>query len=225
MKLYIARHTSVDVPQGTCYGHTDVPLRNTFNEEAEAVKQKLDGLHFDKVYTSPLSRCIRLASFCGFEWRALNSYLSESYTVYTIDLLGCGRSEKPNLTYTNYLYVQLIADFIKSEIGHRTNVIASGTSSSIAIMACSNSPELFDQMLFINPESVHSSGLYPGKNAKLYKLILDMPVIGTLIYNISCSRNTIKKDFLSKYFSGKVPVIVAGTWPPTTSRGEGVTVK
>lgn len=67
MKLYIARHTSVDVPQGTCYGHTDVPLRNTFNEEAEAVKQKLDGLHFDKVYTSPLSRCIRLASFCGFE--------------------------------------------------------------------------------------------------------------------------------------------------------------
>ena len=139
-------------------------------------------------------------SFCGFEWRALNSYLSESYTVYTIDLFGCGRSEKPNLTYTNYLYVQLIADFIKSEIGHRTNVIASGTSSSIAIMACSNSPELFDQMLFINPESVHSSGLYPGKNAKLYKLILDMPVIGTLIYNISCSRNTIKKDFLSKYF-------------------------
>ena len=67
MKLYIARHTSVDVPQGTCYGHTDIPLRNTFNEEAEAVKQKLDGLHFDKVYTSPLSRCTRLASFCGFE--------------------------------------------------------------------------------------------------------------------------------------------------------------
>ena len=140
------------------------------------------------------------SSSCGVEWRELERCLSESYSVYTIDLLGCGRSEKPNFTYTNYLYVQLISDFIKSEIGHRTNVITSGSSSSIAVMACSNSPELFDQMLFINPESILSSSLYPGKNAKLYKIILDMPVIGTLIYNISCSRGNIKKDLVSKYF-------------------------
>ena len=44
MKLYIARHTSVDVPHGTSYGQTDVALRDTFAEEAETVIQKLDGL-------------------------------------------------------------------------------------------------------------------------------------------------------------------------------------
>ena len=78
--------------------------------------------------------------------------LAETYTVYTIDLLGFGRSEKPNLTYTNYLYVQLLSDFIKSEIGHRTDIIASGSSAALGIMACSNSPELFNQLLFINRE-------------------------------------------------------------------------
>lgn len=67
MKLYIARHTSVDVPHGTCYGQTDVALRDTFPEEAEAVKRELEGLSFDKVFTSPLSRCTKLAAFCGYE--------------------------------------------------------------------------------------------------------------------------------------------------------------
>ena len=51
------------------------------------------------------------------EWDSLIPLLKEYYTVYTIDLLGCGRSEKPNLTYTNFLYVQLLNDFVKSEIG------------------------------------------------------------------------------------------------------------
>ena len=42
--------------------------------------------------------------------------LAENHAVYALDLLGCGRSEKPKITYTNYLYVQLISDFIKNVI-------------------------------------------------------------------------------------------------------------
>lgn len=66
MKVYIVRHTSVDVPFGTCYGQTDVPLKSSFEEEARAVKSEIDGVSFDKVYTSPLSRCVKLAEYCGF---------------------------------------------------------------------------------------------------------------------------------------------------------------
>ncbi|MBF0574502.1 alpha-ribazole phosphatase [Dysgonomonas sp. GY617] len=67
MKLYLIRHTSVDVPQGTCYGQSNVPLKSTFEEEAEVVKQKLKGIEFDAVYSSPLSRCRKLARYCGFQ--------------------------------------------------------------------------------------------------------------------------------------------------------------
>ena len=136
----------------------------------------------------------------GYEWKNLVGKLAETYTVYTIDLLGFGRSEKPNLTYTNYLYVQLLSDFIKSEIGHRTDIIASGSSAALGIMACSNSPELFNQLLFINPESLLSCSQVPGKNAKLYKIILDLPIAGTLIYNIACSKQFITKEFLTNYY-------------------------
>lgn len=60
------RHTAVDVPSGVCYGQTDVPLKDSFEEEAAVVKQNLQGLLFDACYTSPLSRCTRLAIYCGY---------------------------------------------------------------------------------------------------------------------------------------------------------------
>ncbi len=65
MEVYLIRHTSVDVPQGTCYGFSDVPLKSSFQREAAATRLRLNGLHFDCVYTSPLSRAARLAAFCG----------------------------------------------------------------------------------------------------------------------------------------------------------------
>ena len=66
MVIYFMRHTAVDVPQGVCYGQTDVPLKPTFEMEATQTAAHLQGLSFDKVYTSPLTRCVRLATFCGY---------------------------------------------------------------------------------------------------------------------------------------------------------------
>ena len=65
MEIYIIRHTSVNVPAGYAYGQTDVPLNISFKNEAENVKKQLEGLCFDKVWSSPLSRCLQLAEYCG----------------------------------------------------------------------------------------------------------------------------------------------------------------
>lgn len=66
MNIYLIRHTSVDVPAGYAYGQTDVPLRSSFEVEALKVKESLSGLTFDKVWCSPLTRCVRLATYCGY---------------------------------------------------------------------------------------------------------------------------------------------------------------
>lgn len=66
MKLVLIRHTSVDVSPGVCYGKSDVPLSSSFEEEAKNVCLKLQKYSFDRVYTSPLSRCVSLAEYCGF---------------------------------------------------------------------------------------------------------------------------------------------------------------
>ena len=48
----------------------------------------------------------------SYEWDKIIYSLSKKHTVYAVDLLGCGRSDKPKFIYTNYIYVQLINDFI-----------------------------------------------------------------------------------------------------------------
>ena len=138
------------------------------------------------------------ASSNSYQWDLIISSLSKVYTVYTIDLLGCGQSEKPYLTYTNYLYVQLISDFIKSEIGHRTNVIAVGNSGNFVTMACSNSPELFNRIILVNPDSILTCAQTPGRYTKFYKEFLDLPIIGTLLYHIAVSKKSLRK-FAKEY--------------------------
>ncbi|MBR0224379.1 MAG: alpha-ribazole phosphatase family protein [Bacteroidales bacterium] len=67
MEVILIRHTAVDVPTGTCYGQTDVPLKSSFEAEAAHTKAALDACGpIDHAYTSPLSRCTRLAAFCGY---------------------------------------------------------------------------------------------------------------------------------------------------------------
>jgi alpha-ribazole phosphatase len=66
MTLYLIRHTSVGVPRGTCYGWTDVPVSDNFAVEAAACKRQLDGITFNRVYTSPLTRARLLAEYCGY---------------------------------------------------------------------------------------------------------------------------------------------------------------
>lgn len=173
-----------------------------FESNSLCYKWRFGNIHYTKEGTGkPLLLIHDLTAYSsGYEWNQIVSSLKDHYTIYTIDLLGCGRSEKPDLTYTNFLYVQLITDFIKSVIGHRSNVIASGASSALAVMACNNAPELFDQLMLINPESLLSCSQIPSKNAKLYKFILDMPVLGTLLYHIATSKQAIKEDFTKHFY-------------------------
>lgn len=77
MKLYLIRHTSVDVPKGVCYGYSNVGLKSSFPQEADKVLQGIEGLDFDAVFSSPLSRCTRLAHYCDFKKAILDVRLKE----------------------------------------------------------------------------------------------------------------------------------------------------
>lgn len=135
------------------------------------------------------------------EWKNILKRLSKKHTVYTLDLLGFGRSDKPAMTYTNYLYVQLITDFVKSVIGKRTDVIASGSSAGIAVMTCCNDKSLFDRIMLVNPDSIKQTSQIPGKKTKILKNLIECPIIGTMLFNIMMSKAFLKKEFAPRYFS------------------------
>lgn len=67
MKVYLMRHTSVLLNGNEhCYGFTDVDVRDTFEEEAAEAAARLRDLDPEAVYTSPLRRAAKLASFTGY---------------------------------------------------------------------------------------------------------------------------------------------------------------
>lgn len=69
VEITAVRHTSVDVEPGTCYGQSDVGTRDTFPEEAACTLAILKEMpsDYDAVFTSPLSRCRKLADACGYQ--------------------------------------------------------------------------------------------------------------------------------------------------------------
>ena len=142
----------------------------------------------------------------SYEWNKIVSSLAKTNTVYTLDLLGCGRSEKPEVTYTNFLYVQLINDFIKNVIKEKTNVVASGESSAIVIMAAANNDQIIDKIMLINPVSFKKLYQNPDSKSKLLKKLIALPLVGTLLYNILINKKQIKETFIKDYFYDKSKV-------------------
>lgn len=61
MEIYLIRHTTVSVDTGVCYGHTDVPLAETFVDELNALHRKLPDCGEFITYASPSQRCRQLA--------------------------------------------------------------------------------------------------------------------------------------------------------------------
>ncbi len=137
----------------------------------------------------------------GMEWFYLEKKLSKTNKVYTIDLLGCGRSDKPKLNYNSFLYVQLITDFIKEVIGEPADIIATGKSVAPVIMSAKLKEESIDRLIFINPVDYVELADLPDQFAKLKKAIITCPVIGTFIYHMFHTKDYIFNNFINEYFS------------------------
>lgn len=128
----------------------------------------------------------------GSEWSKIVNQLAECYTVYSIDLIGCGRSDKPSITYTNYFYVQMITDFIHHIVKEKTAVIATGVSTSFVLMANAMNDCLFNSIMLINPPTAASLKDSPDKYSKVLMRLFDLPVIGKTVYYIATNKANIE---------------------------------
>lgn len=137
----------------------------------------------------------------GMEWYYLEKKLSKTNKVYTIDLLGCGRSDKPKLSYNSFLYVQLITDFIKDVIGESADIIATGKSAAPVIMSAKLREESIDHIMLINPADLVELSDVPDTFSKIKKVILSCPVVGTFIYHMLHTKDCIFNSFINDYFS------------------------
>ncbi len=75
-------------------------------------------------------------------WRGNIPVLAEEHTVYAIDLLGFGGSEKPPTRYSIYLWVEQVFQFWRKFIGVPMVIIGNSIGSLVAAIAASHHPEI-----------------------------------------------------------------------------------
>lgn len=136
----------------------------------------------------------------SYEFSKIINSLSEKHEVYCLDFLGYGLSDKPDMTFTNYLFVQMVSDFIKNIIGKKTNIIATGDAFPIALMVCHNENDLVRNLIGINPQSLYQLNQIPSKQTKILKLLMDTPILGTFIFNMHTNKAAFTKIFQNEYF-------------------------
>ena len=62
MEVHLIRHTTPQVEKGVIYGQRlNVDVTDSFVNEAETLKAQISAINFDKVYSSPALRCVKLA--------------------------------------------------------------------------------------------------------------------------------------------------------------------
>ena len=173
---------------------------NTSDEHSEEDSSNYYNWKFGNIYYqntgsgSPLLLIHDLNHYSSsMEWGKVIDTLSREHTVYTIDLLGCGKSDKPAITYTCYLYVQLLTDFIRDIIGEKTDIVATGASVSFVTAACQNIADQICHIILVCPESIRTLAKAPNHKSKLLASIINLPIYGTFIYNVG-ARNTALSD-------------------------------
>lgn len=136
-----------------------------------------------------------------YEYKYIYEELSKKFKVYVPDLPGYGDSDKPVMTYTASTFKDMLEDFIRNVIKTKTDVVVTGTTAPIILDLAHDDPKLLNSIIMINPLGLYDQNLIPSAQTKLLRLLMDIPVIGTFVYNMNATRPAIETTIRSLYFS------------------------
>ncbi|KAF0922696.1 hypothetical protein E2562_001093 [Oryza meyeriana var. granulata] len=142
-------------------------------------------------------------------WRRNIGVLSESYTVYAIDLLGFGASEKPpGFSYTMETWAQMILDFL-DEVVKRPTVLVGNSVGSLAcvIAAAESSKDLVRGLVLLNcAGGMNNKAIVDDWRIKLLlpllwliDFLLKQRRIASVLFERVKDRNNLKDILLSVY--------------------------
>jgi len=132
------------------------------------------------------------AAAWSYEWHDNADDLARGNTVYTIDLLGFGRSDRPAIRYSARLYISLISDFVHQVINEPCVLVATSLSGAYAIVLAARDPQRFPAIALIAPTGLVRLNKPAGVGGEVGRLAVETPVIGTAMFNGLVSKRSIR---------------------------------
>jgi pimeloyl-ACP methyl ester carboxylesterase len=134
----------------------------------------------------------------AWEWRQIFLDLANAYTVYAIDLLGFGLSEKPQMAYSGALFADLVHDFVADVLPGSTYAIGSGLGASYLVNVAVRRPERFRALVLVNPTGTTSTAHPLVETANL--ALLRTPVLGESVYNAMVSWAALARELTTHIY-------------------------
>ncbi|WP_167577815.1 alpha/beta fold hydrolase [Ammoniphilus sp. YIM 78166] len=88
-------------------------------------------------------------------WNLVKEELAQRYTVYSVDLRGCGESEKPNHGYSLPQYGDDVLAFMDLKGIRSCSVIGHSMGGAIAVDLASKAGDRIEKMLLLNPAPIY----------------------------------------------------------------------
>lgn len=132
------------------------------------------------------------AAASAYEWRRVVDALAARHTVYTIDLLGFGRSDRPAARYSPDLYVDLLSDFLR-DVAAPCTVIGNALGATYAMAVAARHPERVAALALIQPTGYTRSA----RNSGRWGALLRLPMGAA--YSLVTSRAALRRDLTQSY--------------------------
>ena len=144
------------------------------------------------------------AAAWNFEWRRAVDRLAAEHTVWTIDLLGFGRSDRPRLKYTSALYVQLVRDFLEQQIAEPTVLVGSSLSGAYTVALAARegtrgAPRI-PALVLVCPTGVTHLASTPGPINDVARRFVNSPGVGATMFNALVTKPSMRM-FLSQTYA------------------------
>jgi pimeloyl-ACP methyl ester carboxylesterase len=132
------------------------------------------------------------AAASTYEMRELFGPLTGAGTVYALDLLGFGHSDRPGLQYTAALYLDLLTDFLRDVVQRPCHVVASSLSGAYAVEVARRLPEQVVRLTLLCPAGVETLAQPPTATGHALNLLFRAPVTGEFLFNLLASGPSLR---------------------------------
>lgn len=129
----------------------------------------------------------------SYEYRKLAPLLARNHRVIAIDLLGCGLSDMPDLTYNADLFVELIVDALGEFSDEPLTLIGSSLGAAFCIRAAARAADRVARLVTIAPAGL--AGVLddsPSAAQESIAALLRSPVLGESLFNALASPPSLR---------------------------------
>ncbi len=138
-------------------------------------------------------------------WRKNIAELQTDFEVWAIDLLGFGRSAKPDQVYSGTLWCDQLHDFIRAKIGRPVVLVGNSLGGYASLCVAATHPDWVAGVVLLNSAGPFSSAedrpTHPVKRivSKTIRAVLLSPLPSWLLFQYVRQRSMIRKTLAKVY--------------------------